>query len=97
MAEEIKPSEAEAKTVSAPISTGITLTKQPDGRMHVVLLYNTDTVALTLDLGPHEDAMNHVPLSDGIRQACAAARREESGITIATNLDDIPAAFRRRG
>lgn len=84
-----------SNTSAPPIATGITLT-ETNGRVHVVLLYNTDTVSLSLDLGPHEEAVNHIPLSDGIRKACAEARRQESGLTIAASLDDIPAAFRRQ-
>lgn len=78
-----------------PIATSISLAEQPDGRIHVALIYSTDTVRLILDLGPHEDAMNHVPLGDGIRHACAAARRTESGLVEAKSLADVPVAFRR--
>lgn len=89
--------DGEPKRTPSPVVTGITLALQEDGRQHVVLIYQSESVQLMLDLGTHEDAVQHIPLGDQIRATAATARRREIGLVEASSLNDIPEAFRRRG
>ena len=75
--------------------TGVSMAKQADGKHHVVLIYRTPEVQLSLDLGDAKDAMQHVPLGDQIRAVAAECRRQDLGLVQASNLDGIPSAFRR--